>query len=188
MKKRKVSIIGNPISPLFWHTFNGNRYHLLPNQRKIECYPIEVEDDPQTMLIVFGSYEPYAYDYCEYTKHRQQKRKEKQEIERIQAIQKREKEAIAFNESLKIPVEWSVQIKQNSKKSWGNGKRITSVEHIFLHKALRIGNQTRPAYSFLCGDSRSKTGGNCSGQLGTNDKTEKVNCKTCLRLARRFQK
>jgi hypothetical protein len=106
-------------------------------------------------------------------------------------INKREiSENIEFNKSLNIPVKWSSEIKEVLSglniNSMGNGTKRNTVNHVFLHEELKSGKLFRETNSFLCSPVSSKHHGNWSGTLGEDKLKRKVSCKSCLKLANRF--
>jgi hypothetical protein len=194
MQKLKVTIKEKFVSPFFWNQFNGKQYILDAEDRVINDKTIIIENDPNTKVIIFGSWTPYAYDYDKYLEYKKQK-----ELDRQKAIAEQklfyetlQKEAIEFNTSLNIPVKWSSKIKENlsglSMNSWGNGQKKNTVRHIYLLEEINFGKLKRQKHSFLCSPVKAKYHGNWSGTLETFEFDRKVDCKSCLKTAQRFKK
>lgn len=192
MEKLKVSIQEKFISPLFWNNFKGRQYILEANDRTIHDKKLLIENDPNTKIIVFGSWTPYAYDYDKYLEHKKQLELDRQKAidERKMFYENQKKEAIKFNNSLNIPVKWSSEIKQVlsglNDGSSGNGCKKNTVNHIYLHEDLIQGKLKRLKNNFLCSTVKSKHHGNWSGTLGDFGLEHKVDCKQCLKIAERF--
>lgn len=191
MRKLQVKIESAFISPLFWRDFNGGKFVLTNNEREILGNKISIEGSPNADVIVFGSWNPYAYLHDEYLLSIEQ-RKQDQAKEREQSLiaeAERKADAISFNESLNIPVKWSPEIKEVlsglGASSQGNGYKKNTVIHVFLHEELQTGKLIRKPFTFLC--SEPKTAGNWSGALGGQDNfNQKVTCITCLKVVKRF--
>lgn len=192
MEKYKVNVLERFPSPLFWNEFRGKNYILNSNEREINGKGIEIENDPKTKIIVFGSWNPYACDYESY-------KAKKERDERIRCllpmvrkgIRKRKiQENIAFNKSLNIPVKWSSEVKQVlsglSENSNGCGTKKNTVLHVYLHEVLKSGRLSRESNSYLCTQVEARWNGNWSGTIGTNKLERRVTCKSCLKIAKRF--
>lgn len=124
---------------------------------------------------------------------------EKEESAKRQKLLDEEKSnAWAFNAALKLPVPWSVGIKDVlsglSERSNGDGYNRATVEHIVLEQDLVVGRLKRSKGDFLCTSASRDNGKSWSGatssaisdgQGGTY--APKVSCKACLKLAQRFQ-
>ncbi len=131
-------------------------------------------------------------------KARHQEEQAKQlEAERQTRNQWRAK-AEAVNATIKLPVLWSVAIKDVlsglSETSWGDGRNKATVNHIYLKQDLSLGRLKRSAGDFLCSTSSLKNGKRYAGQ--PEDSTARdgdgnayqpeVTCKACLAIIQRI--
>lgn len=145
------------------------------------------------------------YFYLE-TEEEQQEKKRKIEEQKARDTQekqerdrKRREEALAFNASLNIPVEWGPGVKDvlsgYSEKSWGDGHNSATVYHVFLKEDIHDGRLQRKKGDFLCSSSSKDNGKNWCGQqerewIDNNREIHrpKVTCKSCLKIAERWRK
>jgi hypothetical protein len=126
-----------------------------------------------------------------------EERKTKEKQERQEQDKKLREDAIEFNASLNIPVEWAPGVKDvlsgYSENSWGDGHNSATVYHIFLKEDIHDGRFHRKKGNFLCSASSRDNGKNWSGQqerewIDSNREIHrpKVTCKSCLRIATRW--
>lgn len=192
MKSHKVTVLEPFPSPFFWNDFRGKKYILEADQREINGKAIKVEEDPQTKIIVFGSWEPHAQDYNSYLlkQIKDDRIRHLLPIVRRGKIKRDRAANLKFNEALNIPVNWSSEIKEVLSglniNSMGNGTKKNTVFHIYLKERLEAGKLKRDANNFLCSPVKSKHFGDWSGSLGDDGQEAKVTCKSCLKFAERF--
>jgi len=119
---------------------------------------------------------------------RQRQREQREERERELWQQQREQNK-QFNESLNIPVAWRPEYKPVlsglTENSSGNGHKCNTVYHILLEEELHEGRLHRAIGQPLC----SKDMGSFGELVGWHDPSfeVEVTCRTCLRLAKRWQ-
>ena len=110
-------------------------------------------------------------------------------IRAVELAQQERREAIEFNESLGIPVDWVPAVKPVlsglTSTSWGNGLNRRSVIHVRLNQGLVDGRLRREAGQPLCGGDWGKFGEITDGDPG--GWVAKVTCKSCLKTAERFK-
>lgn len=122
---------------------------------------------------------------------------DKAEADRQKRNQLRAK-AEAVNATIKLPVLWSVGIKDVlsglSERSWGDGRNKATVNHIYLKEDMSLGRLKRNAGDFLCSTSADKNGKRYSGQTEEsmshdgdgNAYQPEVTCKACLAIIKRI--
>jgi len=119
-------------------------------------------------------------------------------MEEMTASINRRLEAEQFNRQFKLPVPWVAGQKDVlsglSAKSWGDGRKANTVNHILLNAPLKVGRLNRQAGDFLCTAASGTNGKNWAGdpEAIAVDKagqkySPKITCKQCLRLAERFK-
>lgn len=124
------------------------------------------------------------------------------ELARAEAARKRANAnrvaADAFNAALRIPVPFEVGIKNRlsglSEQSYGDGRNVATVEHVFLLEPLSEGRLSRSAGDFLCTALNGTNGKQWSANVvdhrvdgDGNLYRPMVTCKACLTVARRWQ-
>lgn len=125
------------------------------------------------------------------------KKAEKVRIEK-ERIEKKRLESELFWKSYKFPFKFSLEIKEVlsglSENSSCNGFNKATVLHLYLHENFNSGRFARAEKTFLCSESKSKSGANWGGILGEYSFKEDiygipniVNCKQCLKLMKRFE-
>jgi len=108
-------------------------------------------------------------------------------------------EADAFNKGLRLPIAWTVGIKDVlsglADGSWGDGRNRASVNHVLLRQPLSVGRLRRNANDFLCSSNDRLNGKRWAGQPeaaafdGDGKRYQpKVTCKRCVELALRLSK
>ena len=122
---------------------------------------------------------------------------ERAEAEQRDELNRASAEAQAFNERIRLPVRWSVGIKDVlsglSARSHGDGRNRATVEHILLEQDLDAGRLRRKAGDFLC-TSRGGSNGKQYAAQPVEVRTDgdgqsfapKVTCRRCLSLAARW--
>jgi hypothetical protein len=106
-------------------------------------------------------------------------------------------EAIQFNARIRLPVKWGTGIKDVlsglSEGSNGDGRKRSTVEHIYLLEHLVQGAFRRAPGDFLCTSSKGTNGRQWSASplehrmddTGTGY-APKVTCRACLKAAQRW--
>ncbi|HAS7809513.1 TPA: hypothetical protein I7551_16480 [Vibrio cholerae] len=102
----------------------------------------------------------------------------------------KQRRASDFNKSLKIPVNWTPDIKivlsGLGSNGFGDGTNKATVHHVRLLEPLADGRLFRSAGDFLCGANQSSF--ESTNQLNPSDRDYmQVTCKKCIRIAQRFK-
>ena len=171
--------------------FSGQVLHLVnPGE-------ITLTDSQKVYVRLFRNF------YLETAEERQeQERKGREQYEHQQQAYREQKnrwraEAETFNATLHIPVKWLSGMKDVlsglGENSWGDGRNAASVTHIWLQEDLHEGKMHRSKGDFLCTSSSGTNGRQWSAQPEDycfdgdgNHYQGKVTCKSCLKLAARW--
>lgn len=126
---------------------------------------------------------------------RRQERARQAEMEARQDFARRSRrrlEAYQFNRGLNVPVKWKPEIKHVigglTVNSSGNGQTRRSVWHIYLLEDLEEGRLKRSKHSFLCTQQEGCHFGELIDPHSMINNHIKVTCKSCLAIAKRWQK
>lgn len=177
----------------------GRSVELLGMRLEIVYEPGDPPLAEGTLLRVGLNRNFYAYTQADWERREAQikareafeEAKWREQLSRIRA------EAEAFNARLRLPVKWTVGIKDVlsglTEHSSGNGRNRATVEHILLLEDLDAGRIKRQADSFLCTSRSGSDGKRWSGSEKEywvdgegNRFAPKVSCKKCLEIARRW--
>lgn len=108
--------------------------------------------------------------------------------ERQAAHARRHAEDQLFNQALRVPVAWTVGLKDVlsglSENSDGSGRNRASVNHILLLADLAYGRIQRKAGDLLCTSGAQTNGKNWSDQRG--ERQGRVTCARCLSLSKKW--
>lgn len=139
-------------------------------------------------------------------KEKQRQAEERRQEEREECrilLNKRREEAEAFNAQLHIPVKWVSGYKSVlsglTENSWGDGRNKATVNHILLQEDLENGKIHRKEGDFLCSSSKYQNGklwtvGSSKTPISLaydgegNEYQTKITCKSCLQIAKRWEK
>lgn len=193
---REIITVGTPfINPHWLNGFRQQRVIKTDNQVIIDNVPLIFNDDSTIedgveVEVFWNGRNFYAESVIE-MEARIEKAKQLAEEARIKAAQERAerlKEAEVFNQALNIPVNWSPGIKDVlsglTEKSNGDGQNARTVIHVLLEEALNVGRLKRHAGDFLC---TAKSGSNGRAWSEQRREMQKVSCKACLALTKKWQ-
>ena len=138
--------------------------------------------------------------YLEAEAAAQREREAEREAERaakqVRQLNQRRAEAQAFNAKIAVPVVWETAFKAVlsglREKSWGDGRRATTVIHIMLCEELYAGRLHRNVSDFLCSavdrGKRWVAPEACWQTDGQGERYQpQVTCRACLAVAARWK-
>ena len=149
----------------------------------------------QQKILVYRQTELDAFRAWQTQQAARQQTQREQHHKQLQDSQ--QQESADFYRQYSIPFGFSIETKEVlsglSARSNGDGRKKNTVYHLHTRQPVQVGNLRRDAYTFLCGESRSKRRGNWSDTLGSDthrlaDGAHRVpTCQACLRLLERFK-
>lgn len=193
--KEKVTV-GTPfLNPHWLNGFRTTRVIKENNQVIIDDVPLIFSDDTALpdgieVEVIWGGRDFYAESVAEKEANLAEWKRLRDEVAaKLELEMERHRQVVdSFNRSLNIPVAWTPGIKDVlsglSEGSNGDGQNARTVFHVLLEEPLQEGRLTRNKGDFLC---TSKSGSNGKAWSSQRRDNQKVSCKACLSLAKRWR-
>ncbi len=200
-------ICPRPLNPHWFNSVKNGAQGVAINATTIECQDVRLSVTSPSEIALYAGQVVHVKLQRDFVFETEEERQEQKRLlqeqreaneqeQRIKAKRDRE-EAIVFNASLNIPVNWVSGIKivlsGLLENSMCNGTNRATVEHILLQEELHEGRLHRRKDDFLCTSSSSDNGKRWTephvDALDINGEVcqYKVTCKQCLRIASKWQ-